>query len=63
MTTAEAVLRGGPPDAEHIDQAYQAILSQASFRTSRHRATSSYREHIVGVLLEETISEAFQRAG
>jgi carbon-monoxide dehydrogenase medium subunit len=62
MTDSEAMLRGHPPTHEFISQAFEAILDQASFRTSRHRATSEYRQHVVGVLLEETLLEAFTRA-
>jgi carbon-monoxide dehydrogenase medium subunit len=63
MTQAEAALRGNPPDDAHIERAYQAILEQASFRTSRHRATKEYRQHVVGVLLRDVLTTAFERAG
>jgi carbon-monoxide dehydrogenase medium subunit len=63
MTRAEDVLRAKVLTDEALDQAFEAILAQASFRTSRHRATSEYRQHIVGVLLEETLRTAFERAG
>jgi len=62
MESAEDVLLGQPLHSEGIRQAYQAILAEASFRTSRHRATSEYRQHVVGVLLEETLKTAFDRA-
>ena len=62
MTQAEDDLRGNPPTAEFIAKAFESILDQASFRTSRHRATSAYRQHVVGVLLEETLLAAFGRA-
>lgn len=62
MTEAEDVLRGNPPNDALMAQAFEAILDQASFRTSRHRATSEYRQHVVGVLLEETLMTAFERA-
>lgn len=62
MTQAEAALRGHPPTAEFITEAFAAILDQANFRTSRHRATLAYRQHVVGVLLAETIEEAFEAA-
>jgi carbon-monoxide dehydrogenase medium subunit len=63
MTAAEDALRGQPPTPKNIAQAFQAILTQASFRTSRHRATSQYRQHVVGILLEDTLMTAFERAG
>ena len=62
MTQAESVLRGKPPISETVASAFDAILEQASFRTSRHRSTSAYRQHVVGVLLEETLLQAFGRA-
>jgi carbon-monoxide dehydrogenase medium subunit len=62
LESAEDVLLGQPLHSEGIQQAYQAILAEASFRTSRHRATSEYRQHVVGVLLEDTLITAFDRA-
>jgi CO/xanthine dehydrogenase FAD-binding subunit len=62
MTQAEDVLRGNAPSQESINVAFKAILEQASFRTSRHRSTSEYRQHVVGVLLAETLQTAFERA-
>jgi carbon-monoxide dehydrogenase medium subunit len=62
MTEAEEALRGNPLTDEFISKATECILEQASFRTSPHRATSTYRQHVVGVLLEETLSVAFRRA-
>jgi carbon-monoxide dehydrogenase medium subunit len=62
MTLAEDCLRGKAPVSENISRAFKAILDQASFRTSRHRSTSDYRQHVVGVLLEETIFQAFERS-
>ena len=62
MTQAEEALRGNPLKDEFISKATECILDQASFRTSRHRATSTYRQHVVGVLLEDTLSAAFMRA-
>jgi hypothetical protein len=55
-------LRGNIPSTDLISQAFEAILDQASFRTSRHRSTSEYRQHVVGVLLEDTLALAFDRA-
>ena len=63
MLAAESVLRGQPLDPAILQQAYQAVLAEASVRTSRHRATAEYRQHVVGVLLEDTLTAAFKRAG
>lgn len=60
---AEAALRGQRFTPELITAAYEALLSEAHFRTSPHRATAEYRRHLAGVLLEETLTAAWQRAG
>jgi carbon-monoxide dehydrogenase medium subunit len=62
MTQAEEILRGKLPSEDMVSLAFEAILDQASFRTSRHRSTSEYRQHVVGVLLAETLQIAFERA-
>ncbi|GAB4531286.1 MAG: xanthine dehydrogenase family protein subunit M [Anaerolineales bacterium] len=62
MTAAEDALRGQPLSEETIRRAHAAILQQASFRTSRHRATKAYRERMAGVLLRETLTSAYERA-
>ncbi|MGB9640890.1 MAG: hypothetical protein ACPL4H_08235, partial [Anaerolineales bacterium] len=59
---AEALLRGQKLQPALIEQAKQAILSEAHFRTSPHRATADYRQHLTGVLLQETLELAWQRA-
>jgi len=60
---AEQILKDQFMTENTILQAYKTILAETSFRTSRHRATLEYRQHVVGVLLEETLQIAFQRAG
>jgi carbon-monoxide dehydrogenase medium subunit len=55
-------LRGKEFHAGLIEQAAQVLLSEASFRTSRHRATSEYRHHMAKVLLKDTLSIAWERA-
>jgi xanthine dehydrogenase FAD-binding subunit len=37
------------------------VLEEAHFRTSPHRATQEYRRHLAGILLEETLTAAWQR--
>ncbi len=59
---AEQVLRGSIPSIEIRAQALQALLEEAHFRTSPHRATAGYRHHLAGVLLEEALTTAWQRA-
>jgi xanthine dehydrogenase FAD-binding subunit len=60
---AEQVLTGNLFSADSLDDAYAAILSEARFRTSPYRATAEYRRHLARVLLEETLTTAWERAG
>lgn len=62
LTAAESVLRGKQYSDELIVKAYQAVLGEASFRTSRHRATKAYREAMASVLLSDTFHSAWERA-
>ena len=62
MLEAENVLRGQPLTDLSIARAHEAVLGEASFRTSRHRATEEYRRRMVGVLLDNTLREAFDRS-
>lgn len=59
LRQAEACLRGYKFSEAKLDECIQTILVEASFRTSRHRATQEYRHHMAGVLLEETLSVAW----
>ena len=58
---AEEVLRTQPMDEQVGSRAVQALLSEARFRTSPHRATLEYRREMADVLLAETLSQAWQR--
>jgi len=58
----EAVLQGRQWDESAPQDAGDALLAEASLRTSRHRATPEYRQHLVGVLLKRTVGEAVRRA-
>jgi xanthine dehydrogenase FAD-binding subunit len=60
---AEHSLEGQPLNEETLTNARQALLADTHFRTSPHRATAEYRQHIAGVLLEETLTTAWERAG
>lgn len=60
-TQAEAVLQGALFGEAALDQALDAILHQARFRTSAHRATAEYRRHLVNGLLREVLESAWQR--
>lgn len=59
---AEEALRGKPPTEENLAEAEKALLSEARFRTSPHRATADYRTHLAGVLLRQTLQTAWERA-
>jgi carbon-monoxide dehydrogenase medium subunit len=58
---AEAALKGKPWGASALQEATQALLSEARFRTSPHRATAEYRRQMAAVLLQETLSTAWSR--
>ena len=58
----EECLRGQVYNTEHVEIALDALLVEARFRTSPHRATETYRRHMAGVLLRETLEVAWNRA-
>jgi CO/xanthine dehydrogenase FAD-binding subunit len=62
MTQAEDFLRAKTPDGNSIEQAYHLALEEGSFRTSRYRATSEYRQRVLRMLLTDTITGAWERA-
>jgi CO/xanthine dehydrogenase FAD-binding subunit len=61
-TQAEYALRGVPLNDDTIDNALEALLAQAQFRTSARRASSDYRRHIVIGLVKDVLNSAWQRA-
>jgi carbon-monoxide dehydrogenase medium subunit len=62
MYAAEQLLTGQRPDQPVLRAAMDALLGEAHFRSSRHRATSEYRRHLAGVLLEDVLLSAWRRA-
>lgn len=58
----EESLRGRLLEPELMEIALEALLAEARFRTSPHRATETYRRHMAGVLLRETLEAAWNRA-
>ncbi len=62
MTQTEDALRGQTLAEESLRRAHEALLREAHFRTSRHRATKAYRQRVAGTLLRETLTAAFRRA-
>ncbi len=59
---AESALCGHPLTDETLENALEALLQEARFRTSRYRATLAYRRHLAGILLRDALSVAWQRA-
>jgi carbon-monoxide dehydrogenase medium subunit len=59
---AQQALRSQTLSDERIEQALEALLHDARFRTSPHRATATYRQEMAGVLLRDTLQSAWQRA-
>jgi carbon-monoxide dehydrogenase medium subunit len=59
---AEARLQDRSFSPQALSEALEALLEEASFRTSPHRASADYRRQLAGVLLEETVAEAWKRA-
>lgn len=59
---AEDSLRGKTLEEESIREGVAALLREAHFRTSPHRATAEYRQRLAGVLLRQTLQTAWQRA-
>jgi len=55
----EAVLLGRTLDHDALRQAAGALRSESTFRTSPHRATAEYRDHLVEVLLGRTLRKAW----
>jgi CO/xanthine dehydrogenase FAD-binding subunit len=62
MRAAEKVLIGQTPSPEVQARALEELLKETHFRTSPHRATAEYRRHLAGVLLQEALTMAWQRA-
>lgn len=60
---AEAFLEGKPYAGETFAAALEVLIQEVKFRTSKMRATSEYRYHLVGTLLKDTLDTAWQRAG
>ena len=61
-STAEERLIGRLPDEKSMSEAVAAALEQASFRTSRHRASQAYRQEMVEVLMRRVLRRAWENA-
>jgi carbon-monoxide dehydrogenase medium subunit len=61
-TKGSKTLIGQIPDDDVLEKVSAAILAEARFRTSRHRSTKAYREHVVSSLLHQSVPIAHKRA-
>jgi xanthine dehydrogenase FAD-binding subunit len=61
LPQTEVILHGQAPTQALLLQATDSLLSEAHFRTSPHRASFAYRQHLAGVLLEQTLLAAWER--
>jgi len=59
---AEAFLGGKRYTDETFKAALDALIEDVKFRTSKMRASSEYRYHLVGPLLKDTLDAAWERA-
>jgi len=59
---AEGILAGTPFSDETFKSALEALVEEVKFRTSKMRATSEYRYHLVKGLLKDTLGTAWERA-
>ena len=59
---AEAFLAGKPYSDETFKAALEALIAEVKFRTSKMRASSEYRYHLVKNLLKDTLDTAWERA-
>jgi carbon-monoxide dehydrogenase medium subunit len=58
----EAALRGRRLDRQAVSEATLALREEVRLRTSRHRASIAYRDHLLPVLLGRTLDAAYRRA-
>ena len=62
ISPVEEFLHGRVLDPEACAQALQVLLGSVHFRSSPNRASTEYRQQLVGVLLQDTLNLAWQRA-
>ncbi|MBI9047195.1 MAG: FAD binding domain-containing protein [Anaerolineaceae bacterium] len=61
MSQAECLLKNQELCDSKIDEAYQAVLEDARFRTSKHRAGKVYRQKMANNLLRDALWTAWKR--
>ena len=59
---AEKALEGERMSEDTLGNALEALRSEVNLRTSPHRATKEYRNHLLGSLLRETVEAAISNA-
>jgi len=59
---AEALMQGAAWNQALRERVVAMLLSEIKLRTSKHRATLEYRQHITAVLFEQVAALAYQRA-
>lgn len=63
LKSTEESLIGKPYRKDVVERSKSVLLREVKFRTSPHRATETYRKIQAGLLLEETLDCAWNRAG
>ncbi len=58
---AETALCGQTPTDAALNRGIEALLGETRFRTSPHRSSAGYRQHLAGVLLYETVLAAWEQ--
>lgn len=58
----EKAMAGQPLNDNTLKLGLKALQAETRFRTSPHRSSAVYRQHLSGILLEETLQEAWKRA-
>jgi carbon-monoxide dehydrogenase medium subunit len=59
----EEALTNQPLNPVTFSKALDVLFEAVHFRTSPYRASAEYRQHLVEVLLKDTLETAWQRAG
>ena len=59
----EEALYNQPMNPTTCSKALDVLLESVHFRTSPYRASAEYRQHLVEILLKNTLETAWQRAG
>jgi CO/xanthine dehydrogenase FAD-binding subunit len=60
---AESALRGKPFESANIEKGIEQLQQESKLRTSPHRSTKAYREHVLPTLFSRTLTKAWERAG